>query len=352
MDFSQHGVWTALVTPFRRDGSVDTEALARLVEFEIAGGVTGLVPCGTTGESPTLSYEEHEKFVRSTIAAADGRAKVMAGAGSNDTSTAIRHVLHSQGAGADAALIVDCYYNGPSSLELRHHYYERLLDQAPDLPLVPYVIPGRTGCALSAEDLAVLHQTHPERIPAVKEATGDLARMRRDRELAGPSLAIFSGDDDMTLPMMSDPEIRAAGVISVMSNLIPGAITRMVRAQREGDGETAGKIAHAAGPLFRMVGCTATSRRTLPDGRVIDVADKFRNPTPIKTMMRGLGMTAGPPRPPLGGMTAPGVALVREALRAVHAGDPSLLAPIEEAFDVDVAQRLADDDVWSALVEA
>jgi len=345
-----HGVWTALATPFRADGSVDAERQKRLMDFQVAGGVTGVAPCGTTGESPTLTFDEHERFVADTVKAADGRVFVMAGSGSNDARTAINHVRNAKAAGADAALVVDCYYNDPSSLELRLHYYGRILEHAPDLPLMPYVIPGRTGCALGAEDLAILHLEHPDAIPAVKQATGDLERMRRDRALAGPGLAILSGDDDKTLPMMRDPDIGAAGVVSVMSNIAPRALVEMVGAQRRGDTARADALAEHLSPLVRLVGCRATSVRTLPDGRAFEVEDVFKNPTPLKTMMRGLGMVEGGCRPPLGSMTAGGVARCRDALRAVHAADPSIFAPIEDAFGVDVAGRLADDAVWSDLV--
>jgi 4-hydroxy-tetrahydrodipicolinate synthase len=351
MTFESQGVWTALATPFRADGQIDEARHRLLVELQVAGGVTGVAPCGTTGESPTLTFDEHERFVAETVRLADGRIGVMAGSGSNDTRTAINHVRNTKAAGADAALLVDCYYNDPSSLELRLHYYGRIREQAPDLPLVPYVIPGRTGCALGPEDLAVLHLEHPDAFPAVKQATGDLDRMRRDRALAGDGLAILSGDDDKTLGMIRDPEIRASGVVSVMSNLAPRALVEMVAAARGGDAARADGIAQTLAPLFRLVGCKATSVRTLPDGRAFEVTDTFKNPAPLKTMMRGLGMVEGGCRPPLGGMTAGAVAQCREALRAVHQADPTVFSPVADAFEVDIDARLADDQLWSALVD-
>mgnify|MGYP002038548121 CR=1 FL=1 len=197
--FEPRGVWPALATPFTDDGTLDMEAYERLLEFAIAGGVTGVVPCGTTGESPTLSWEEHEALVGAAIRVAAGKVGVLAGTGSNNTQEAIRGTDDARKAGASAALLVDCYYNGPSSLELRRDYYERVLKAVPEIPLVPYVIPGRSGCALGAEDLAMLHLNDPARVPAVKQATGDLDRMRYDRTLCGEGLAIMSGDDDLTL---------------------------------------------------------------------------------------------------------------------------------------------------------
>ena len=164
---------------------------------------------------------------------------VLAGAGSNNTQEAVRASAHAREAGATAVLLVDCYYNGPSSLELRTEYYERILEQVPEIPIMPYVIPGRSGCALAAADLAILHLNDPKRVPAVKQATGDLDRMRLDRKLAGPALSILSGDDDLTLTMMRDQEIAACGVVSVVSNIAPGAIGSLVRAQGGGDSEDA-----------------------------------------------------------------------------------------------------------------
>jgi 4-hydroxy-tetrahydrodipicolinate synthase len=219
----------------------------------------------------------------------------------------------------------------------------------PDIPLVPYVIPGRSGCALSAADLAILHLNDSKRVPAVKQATGDLERMRLDRQLAGPALAILSGDDDLTLAMMRDDEIRSSGVVSVVSNIVPAAIGSMVRAQVAGDTEETERLTGALAPLLRMVTCSVTAVRTLPNGQSAEVTDKFRNPVPVKTMMAGLGMLSSTRRPPLGRMSPAAVAQCRDALREVHTADPGILGPIEEAFDVRIDQRLGDDARWSAL---
>jgi 4-hydroxy-tetrahydrodipicolinate synthase len=348
--FSPRGAYTALVTPFSRDGSIDAASFERLVRFQLDQGIDGLVPCGTTGESPTLEWDEHDSLVETAARVAAGRRPILAGTGSNATHEAIHATESAKKLGADAVLLVDCYYNGPSSLELREDYYRRVLDAVPDIPVVPYIIPGRTGCALSAEDLAILHLEDPARVPAVKEATGDLDRMRSDRALAGGALAIMSGDDDLTLRMMRDETIAASGVISVMSNLAPAAVTAMTRAAAEGDHDEADRIAKGLAPLFRLVGCSAEDQRTLPNGAVVTAHDKFRNPVPVKTMMAGLGMLPVTMRPPLGKMTRAAVQICRDALAEVHGTDPTLLAPIEAAFDVSVASRLADDEVWSALV--
>ncbi|MCW8131819.1 MAG: 4-hydroxy-tetrahydrodipicolinate synthase [Planctomycetota bacterium] len=347
--FTPAGSWTALVTTFDKHGKFDGAAFKRLCEFQIAQGTSGLVPAGTTGESPTLSWEEHNEVIEVAVKTAQSKVGVLAGTGSNCTDEAVAATRHAREAGASAALLVDCYYNGPSSLELRTEYYEAILSWVPEIPVVPYVIPGRSGTALSAEDLALLHLKNPRRVPAVKQATGDLDRMRRERSLAGAGLAILSGDDDLTLAMMQDEGIRCSGVISVMTNLVPGPIAQMVAAQQAGDAAKAGEIGKKLAPLFRLVGCRVTSTRTLPDGRTAPVEDKFRNPTPVKTMMAGLGMNVGPLRRPLGKMTAPAVQICREALKEVHASAPEFLKPVGEFFGVSIEQRLADDGIWAEL---
>lgn len=344
--FQPEGVWPALATPFTDDGRLDMAAYEKLIAFAIDQGVTGVVPCGTTGESPTLKWEEHEELVGAAIRVAKGEVGVLAGTGSNNTQEAIRGTDDARKAGASAALLVDCYYNGPSSLELRRDYYERVLKAVPDIPIVPYVIPGRSGCALGAEDLAMLHLSEPKRVPAVKQATGDLDRMRYDRTLSGETLAIMSGDDDLTLPMMNDPGIRASGVISVMANLVPKALSEMVAARAEGDVGRAGEIGNKVGPLLKIVGVKSRSVRKLPSGQELQVEDKFRNPVPLKTMMAGLGMMGAYCRRPLGPMTSAAVEVCRDALRAVWEQAPEYLKPIEAAYDVSVPARIDDDAHW------
>ncbi len=348
--FALRGAHTALVTPFTSDGALDVAAWKKLVAFQVAEGIDGIVPGGTTGESPTLSWDDHAVMLEEAAEVAGPNTSILAGTGSNNTEEAIEATSEARKRGASAVLLVDCYYNGPSSLELRAEYYERILNAVPDIPIIPYVIPGRTGCALGAEDLAILHTSAPKRVPAVKQATGDLARMRADRALAGDQLAIFSGDDDMTLVMMRDPSIRAAGVISVMSNIAPRAVAELVRAAERGDVAEADRLALALAPLTSVVTLLAESERILPNGTRVMVTDKFRNPVAVKAMMTGLGMVGPLVRPPLGKMTAPAVARCRDVLRKVWSADRALLAPIEPAFGVSIKARLADDAVWSELV--
>ncbi len=348
--FHPAGAWTALVTPFTDSGEFDSRTYSQLLEFQLAEGIDGLVPCGTTGESPTLTWEEQGAAVALAVRKAAGKVGVLAGTGSNNTHEAIAGTRDAWSRGADAVLLVDCYYNGPSSLELRTEYYERILAAVPELPIVPYVIPGRTGCALSSVDLALLHQQDPTRVPAVKSATGDFEHMRKDRELAGRTLAILSGDDELTSKMMLDTTIGASGAISVMSNIAPRAIAALCHAHRDGKADEAERINQSLAPLFACVVLKAASPRMLPSGRLVSTEDRFRNPVPVKTMMAGLGMVNAAMRAPLGRMTAPAVQACRDALATVHQKTPEILKPIEAAFGVSIAQRLADDDVWSALV--
>jgi len=225
------GAWTALVTPFTTTGGVHWQELERLASFQVQQGITGLVPTGTTGESPTLTWEEHDRVIETAIRLKGQRAKVMAGTGSNSTDEALRGSRHAVEAGADALLLVDCYYNGPSSLELRREYHAVIARECPEALIVPYVIPGRSGTALAPEDLAVLAEELPN-ARAVKEATGDLERMARTRQLVGDDFSIMSGDDNITPTIMTDERIRANGVVSVVSNVVPAAVEGMTRAAR------------------------------------------------------------------------------------------------------------------------
>lgn len=342
------GAYTALVTPFTADGDVDWMGLDKLLAYQITQGINGILACGTTGESPTLDETEHGQVIEAAVKQSQGQVHIMAGIGSNNTATSIHHAEHAQAAGADSGLVVDCYYNGPSSSELRTEYYGAIIRAVPDLPLMAYVIPGRTGCALSAEDLAIL-AAETEALIGVKEATGDLERMARTRQLAGDRLSIMSGDDPLTMDMMTREDIRAQGVISVMTNIFPHAIAQMVELAHNGDIEPARLLEKKLAPVFGLVGITVMNERRLPNGQTAQVQDKYRNPLPVKTIMTGLGMPGGPCRQPLGRMGAEGVRRARAALLQIRDESPELLEPVAAFFDVDVDKRLRDDAVWQAL---
>jgi 4-hydroxy-tetrahydrodipicolinate synthase len=333
------GCWTAMITPFHRKGEVDFEGLEKNVRFQIENGAN-LVPTGTTGESPTLDWREHDRVITKTVKLAKGSVFVMAGTGSNSTKEALRGTKHAVEVGAQGALLVDCYYNGPSSLELRTEYYEVIAKTFRKAFVMPYVIPGRTGTKLEVEDLAILHRKY-KNVRSVKEATADLERMAKTRTLCGEDFDILSGDDDKTYDMMTREGIRASGVVSVMSNIVPGPIGEMAKAIRNGNMGKADRLRDALDPLFKVV-----TVNTMEFYEGFDVPAKFRNPLGIKTMMKGLGLPSGPCRQPLGKMTAKGVEVVRSALRAVYEKDKEILRPIQDFYKINIEERLSNDKYW------
>jgi 4-hydroxy-tetrahydrodipicolinate synthase len=333
------GCWTALVTPFTEKGALDLEGLRKNVTFQIEGGAH-LLPTGTTGESPTVDWKEHNQIIEEVVKLATGRSFVMAGTGSNSTQEALRGTKHAVEMGAEGVLLVDCYYNGPSSLELRTEYYEVIAKEFPKTAIIPYVIPGRTGTQLEVEDLAILHRTY-KNVRAVKEATGDLERMAKTRRLLGDTFDILSGDDDMTFAMMTREDIKAQGVVSVIANVVPGALADMTGALNRGDMARGEELAQALDPLFKIV-----TVKTVEEYEGFQVPCKFRNPSAIKTLMRGLGMPAGPCRPPLGRMTPKGITVVRDAIRTVYENSREVLTPIADFYKVDLEERIYQDEHW------
>jgi 4-hydroxy-tetrahydrodipicolinate synthase len=334
------GCYTALVTPFIEDGSkVDRDGLNQLAAFQIENGITGILAVGTTGESPTLAWEEHNDVVEIVAKSTQGKCRCIAGTGSNNTKEAMAATLHAVQKGVDAVLLVDPYYNGPSSLEIRREYIAPIAEQASGLDIIPYVIPGRTGAKLLPEDLALLHQGYPN-VKTVKEATGDLDNMRRTRECCGPAFTILSGDDALVFDMMTDASIGAAGVISVASNIAPKAMTEMVTALNGGDHAGAEVLKNAVAPLFGLV--TVTTQEETPHGQV---DCRARNPLAIKTLMALLGMPAGPCRRPLGKMSRKGLDVVLSVARQIQANNPEIFQPLADFFNIDVAERL-DNPVY------
>ncbi len=341
------GCLTAIVTPFKSDGSIDWQGLEKNIEFQIAQGVKGIIPVGTTGESPSLTPEEHKFVLARASEFVRGRIFVLAGAGSNSTQEALEYSEAAEKDGCNGILLVDCYYNGPSSLELREEYYRPIAERFKNLVIVPYIIPGRTGCALEPGDLAVLAWQYPN-ISAVKEARGDFEKMKETRRLVPENFKIISGDDDKTFQTMTDPEIKASGVISVISNIAPGIVQQMSQKILEGKTEEAKRIKEALDPLFKMVTVTGPEIKRVErlGGREVVILDKFRNPVGIKIMMAGLGIPAGIPRRPLGKITKVAVEKVRNALKEVWEKNPWILRPIAEFYDVDIRERLANDRTW------
>lgn len=237
------GSWTALVTPFQ-GGRVDHATLARLVERQIAAGTAGLCPCGTTGESPTISYAEHRAIIDTVVATARGRVPVVAGAGSNDTHHAVDLVKSAKAAGAVGALAVAPYYNRPTQEGLYRHF--RAMADEGGLPLMLYHIPGRTGVHVDVETIARLRTSGG--MLALKEAHGTVDRVTRLRELT--DLPILSGDDGLTLPMMA---LGATGVVSVASNVVPAEVATMVAHALAGRGREALALHEKMAPLVRAL---------------------------------------------------------------------------------------------------
>lgn len=221
------GVYTALVTPFNLDGTIDEKALRELVDFQVAEGISGLVPVGTTGESPTLTHDEHHRVIELVTEQTAGRVPVIAGTGSNSTEEAIRLTKHAKGAGVDYTLQVAPYYNKPSQEGFYRHFCA--LADAVDLPVIIYNIPGRTG--KNIENSTMLRLAKHPGIIGVKEASGDLSQMMEIIAHTDDDFAVFSGDDNLGLPLIA---AGGDGIISVAANIIPAAMEEMVKALLEG----------------------------------------------------------------------------------------------------------------------
>ena len=290
------GAYTAIVTPFIADGAVDEAALRALVEAQVEGGINGLVPCGTTGESPTLSHEEHIRVVELVVQFANGRVPVIAGTGSNSTDEAVELTREAKEAGASASLQVVPYYNKPTQEGLYQHF--RRIAEEGGLPIIVYDIPGRTGVGVAIDTLARLRRDIPERVIGLKEATGTTERIAQLRSLLGSDFAILSGDDSLTLPMMS---LGADGVISVASNIVPREVREMVHAALGGDFAQARELNARLAPLFK---------------------DLFieTNPIPVKAALAMMGRIQETYRLPLVPMAAASRAKLQQTLTAFGLG--------------------------------
>jgi 4-hydroxy-tetrahydrodipicolinate synthase len=235
------GAIVAIVTPFK-NGKVDEEALRGLIEFQIENGTDAIVPCGTTGESPVLSHEEHDKVIEITVDAVKKRVPVIAGTGSNSTSEAIRLTKHAHEVGADGVLVVCPYYNRPTQEGLYQHY--KALAEAVPIPIIVYNIQSRTGVNMNTDTLARLAKI--KNIVGVKEASGSLKQMAEVISACGEDFTVLSGDDFFTFPLMC---LGGHGIISVVSNIAPGAVAQMVDAFMAGDMKKARELHFKMTPL-------------------------------------------------------------------------------------------------------
>jgi len=286
------GTFTALVTPFR-NGVVDVEALEGMVEFQIQHGVSGLVPCGTTGETPAMSEAEDRVVVGTVVRIANGRVPIIAGTGSNSTDMAIKYTKMAQEVGADGSLQVAPYYNKPTQEGLYRHF--AAIAESTELPLVLYNIPGRTGVTISAETMARLAEI--PNIVGVKDSTLSMNMISDVIRLCGEEFDVLSGDDPMTLPLVA---LGGRGVISVASNVAPGAVSDMVRAVLEGDWERGRELHYELLPLFRALFVET-------------------NPIPVKTAASLLGLCSDEMRLPLVPMEGENLRALQEILdRSAH----------------------------------
>ena len=257
------GLSTALVTPFR-DGEIDEHALHQLVERQVAAGVDSLAPCGSTGESATLSHDEHRRVVEIVVAAASGRVAVVAGTGSNNTREAIELTLHAKQAGADGALLISPYYNKPTQEGIYEHYREVARQTA--LPLLVYNIPGRTCSNISPSTMARLADVPG--IVGVKDACCDIAQTAEAISRCHEDFIFLSGDDPLTLPIVA---VGGRGVISTTSNVAPTEVGELVRACRAGDMDRARELHYGLLPLMDVLFCET-------------------NPIPVKTALGLMGL--------------------------------------------------------------
>ncbi|MFH1720992.1 MAG: 4-hydroxy-tetrahydrodipicolinate synthase [Candidatus Altiarchaeota archaeon] len=265
------GAFTAIVTPFKENGDLDEEGLRANIDFQIEKGINGLVPCGTTGESPTLTTAEHISVVELVIDQANGRVPVLAGTGSNSTAEAVNLTKHALDAGADGALVITPYYNKPTQEGLFWHY--KKISESVDIPIVLYTVPGRTNVNLLPETTERIMAACPN-IFGLKEATGDMDQIRKEAEIEG--LTLISGDDALTLDIIG---VGGKGVISVASNIIPQKVSEFVSKALAGD-KQAERMHDELLPLFKVL-FVETS------------------PSPVKYAMNVMGLTAGPVRLPL-----------------------------------------------------
>lgn len=283
------GLSVALVTPMHNNGTLHEEMLKTLIDFHVSAGTDALVPVGTTGESPTLTHEEHERVISLTCDHAAGRIKVLAGTGSNSTAEAIRLTASAKRAGADGALMVTPYYNKPTQEGFFQHY--RAVAEHVDLPIVLYNIPGRTAKNMEPETVCRVADTCPS-VVAIKESTGSMDQA--SQILSASELTVLSGDDSLTLPLLA---LGGSGVVSVAGNIVPKDVKAMVTAFRAGRVSDAQALHHKLFPLCR------------------DMLGLSTNPIPVKAAMRMIGMECGDVRLPLTPLTESQLAALRTTLQ-------------------------------------
>ena len=281
------GVLPALVTPFSKNNTIDAESFRKIVSFVEEGGVSGIVACGTTGESATLSMAEHKQLINLSMDCAN--VPVVAGTGSNNTVEAVELTKHATDAGADAALVISPYYNKSNKAGLLAHF--KTIAESTDIPIILYNVPSRTGQDVSAEIIAELAKIG--NIVAVKEASGSVEKVSRILELtADEDFEVLSGEDGLTLPILS---LGGVGVISVVANVVPGMMVKLVDAARRGDLKTAREMHFRMAPLIRALFSET-------------------NPIPVKRAVELMGLARGDLRLPLAPLSEEGDSILKDIL--------------------------------------
>ncbi len=283
------GAAVALVTPMKADGSVNYEKLDELIEFQISGKTDAIVACGTTGEASTLSHEEHLNVIRHTVKKVAGRVPVIAGTGSNSTETAIYLSVEAEKAGADALLLVTPYYNKATQKGLVEHFVKTA--EAVKIPVILYNVPSRTGCNIQPATVKKINE-RAKNVVAIKEASGDISQVAQLASIMDEDFAIYSGNDDQIVPILS---LGGLGVISVLSNIAPKQTHDIVATYLDGDIKTSRKLQLEAFDIIKSLFCEV-------------------NPIPVKTALNLMGMEAGPLRLPLTEMEAANVERLKNSL--------------------------------------
>ncbi len=282
------GSMVALVTPFKNN-KIDEKALRKLVNFQIDNGTDVLVPCGTTGESATLSLQEHEHVIDVVISEAKRKAKVVPGTGSNNTAEALEFTSHAKKAGADGALIISPYYNKPTQEGIYQHF--KVLSDNVDIPLIAYNIASRTGKNIETDTMVRISKL--KNVVGVKEASGNVKQMADVKRLCGNDFDLISGDDALTLPLLS---IGGCGVISVVANIAPKDVSEMIKAYNDGNTQKARQIYYKLMPL-------------------VDAIFIETNPIPVKTAMALMGMIDGALRLPMCAMSDENLEKLKKVLK-------------------------------------
>ncbi len=284
------GLYTALITPFDEEGILDVAGFRKNIRSQIDNGVDGIVPVGTTGESATLNSEEHKMVVETAVDEAEGKIRVIAGTGSNNTSEALDYTQHAMDAGADAALIITPYYNKPTQQGLIKHYTK--IASSVDIPIVLYTVPGRTGVNIQPETTIELSKI--KNIVAIKDASGDLDQVMK--VLAGTEdFTVLSGEDYLTYPILA---LGGDGVISVASNVAPDLMSELIHSAREGNWDRARELHYLLYPLFKVLFVET-------------------NPAPAKAALDLMGLPAGEPRLPLVGVSMESRDEIKKVLEAL-----------------------------------